>query len=827
MGFLELRSSVKFLNPPDPRRAACVRAAPDRVVFPVEPGLAPSPKPPVRIFLGTEPGQYRAERVFVWSIQQHRDPSRVYEVYLMKDLVGFDRRGWTTGFTNYRFAIPHLAGGRGKAIFNDVDEAYFGDPAGLFDLDLGGHGYLSTSDSETSVMLIDCERMAPLWSLERAQRELKKEILRRTLAVPGIRGDLPPEWTARDEEFEPGRSRLQHWTTLHTQPWRPLPGRFVYQPNPTGHLWFDLERSADAAGYQVFGAERPSARFGELVARLRAAPRTPRAGRPSARDLPAPGGGAPGVEEERASLRARSFLDVGLGWSSQSGAGAPAAGTALHDLAFDGPPASAGPRADGVACQETLEYLSDDDVPWVVDALFERAGRFVYAVVGNDGRSARLADGTRLRSQARAPDWWQGFFEKAGARRPELRWTLVLRGRDRLGRASVRVRRGGVHSEQPPRVWVLSDERPENRVQALALADALGWPWEHKDLAFSGLGRLLGPWLGASRLGLDGARSDRIEPPWPDIVIAAGRRSACVARWIRAQTLGRARLVAVGRDAASPAERFDAAVSPGYSRLWPNPRRIETGLLLTPSGSKRLARVRGGAGAWRAGDASPRLGLLLAGAARRGHLDASSARSLGEALAHRVSGGSVVAALGADAAPEVVSALVDGLGDVGRLYRSGSADPVGALREVADGADRVVVCAGDELALAEAVSAGKPVEVRSGGAPREDLLRRLRRRVVARAHARPVNARGTPRPQQGLEYLCARWIERGWLLPPHDPEEITRQLERDGRVTRFGADAPAAQPPAAREVESVALRVKQRLGYAAPRSGAPEVKSRG
>jgi hypothetical protein len=59
----------------------------------VREGVAPSAKPPVRLFVGTEPAQYRAERVFLWSIEKVRDPSRVYEIYLMKELVGFDRRG--------------------------------------------------------------------------------------------------------------------------------------------------------------------------------------------------------------------------------------------------------------------------------------------------------------------------------------------------------------------------------------------------------------------------------------------------------------------------------------------------------------------------------------------------------------------------------------------------------------------------------------------------------------------------------------------------------------------------------------------------------------
>src|SRR3954447_20475937 len=115
---------------------AGIRAQPECVVLGVREGVAPTPKPPVRIFLGTEAAQYRAERVFFWSIEQARDPGRIYKIHLMKELAGFDRRGWLTGFTNYRFAIPHFAAGSGKAIYNDVDQVYLGDPGELFDVDL-------------------------------------------------------------------------------------------------------------------------------------------------------------------------------------------------------------------------------------------------------------------------------------------------------------------------------------------------------------------------------------------------------------------------------------------------------------------------------------------------------------------------------------------------------------------------------------------------------------------------------------------------------------------------------------------------------------------
>ena len=85
--------------PGDRRKPVLVRLAP-------LPGTTASNKPPVRIFVGTEPAQFRAERVFVWSIKKHRDPARAYEIYLMSDLEGFDRSTWKTGFTQYRYAVP-------------------------------------------------------------------------------------------------------------------------------------------------------------------------------------------------------------------------------------------------------------------------------------------------------------------------------------------------------------------------------------------------------------------------------------------------------------------------------------------------------------------------------------------------------------------------------------------------------------------------------------------------------------------------------------------------------------------------------------------------
>ena len=94
MGFLTQRIIQSVFKRPATIRATQERAEPDVVVLPVRDGVAPCAKPAVRIYLGTETAQYKAERVFIWSIEKVRDPCRVYEIYLMKHLFGFRSRFW-------------------------------------------------------------------------------------------------------------------------------------------------------------------------------------------------------------------------------------------------------------------------------------------------------------------------------------------------------------------------------------------------------------------------------------------------------------------------------------------------------------------------------------------------------------------------------------------------------------------------------------------------------------------------------------------------------------------------------------------------------------
>lgn len=110
------------------------------------------------------------------------------------------------------------------------------------------------------------------------------------------------------------------------------------------------------------------------------------------------------------------------------------------------------------------------------------------------------------------------------------------------------------------KLWTLLGRKAGDNAQVLALADALGWPREDKHISAHSWEIVPHLLFGATLRGIDRRASSGIAPPWPDLVISAGRRNEPVARWIKAQAGGRVRLVHVGRPWARP-ETYDLVVS--------------------------------------------------------------------------------------------------------------------------------------------------------------------------------------------------------------------------------------------------------------------------
>ncbi len=726
------------------------RQAPECLVLEPRSGAPVSDRPPVRIFAGSEPAQHRAERVFVWSIERVRDPGRRYEIHVMKDLAGFSPRRWTTGFTHYRFAIPHFAGARGRAIYNDVDQVYRCDPGLLFDGDLDGCGFRSVRADDTSVMLLDCERMAEHWTLARAQRETKRRLQDRARALPGVWGALDPAWNVRDDERPPAEARLIHYTTLHTQPWRPFPERYAYQTNPVGAVWHALEAEADARGFLLRTCERPSDRYADWWADWQARNEA----QPSEVGREGPG----------------EFL----------------------------PPAPGGPPAEHAREQRVGPWLAEapeDDVPWLLAELCAAARERLVIDLPASVRRQRQRWEDRIRAAARA--------------HPKLGWELMF------GNAR---RRGGAWSgPTPPRVWVLRDDRPGNATQAQGLAESLAWPYESKRLRCSAAARLHNRWLGASLLGIDREASSPLDPPWPDLVIAAGRRSAPVAQWIRERSGGSTRIVMLGRKGGDDAELFDRVVTPSYARLFPHPHRIETDTPLHRVTHEALAKASEEWADRLAEAMPPRIAVLVGGTSGQYRIDPSEARRLGAACADlaRRCGGSLFATTSRRLGAAAADAFCAAIGDIHFLHRWTPDDPANPYLGLLAHADAFVITGDSEAMLAEATSLGRPVAIYP--LPVRASFRRLsafREWVWRRATAKPLGPRGTPRPQRGLERWCGKAIERGFVRPSRDLDRLHAVLFERGAARPFAGSLDLAHGAASDDCAAVASAVREMMGVA-------------
>lgn len=112
-------------------------------------------------------------------------------------------------------------------------------------------------------------------------------------------------------------------------------------------------------------------------------------------------------------------------------------------------------------------------------------------------------------------------------------------------------------------VWVLLGAKHGDNQQLLAIAEAMNRPYRVIPLQFNRAARFPPLVLGTGRLSW---RTEcALQPPWPQAVLAAGRKSVPAARWIRKQSGGRTRLIHVNRPWA-PLAWFDLIVTtPQYA----------------------------------------------------------------------------------------------------------------------------------------------------------------------------------------------------------------------------------------------------------------------
>lgn len=288
-------------------------------------------------------------------------------------------------------------------------------------------------------------------------------------------------------------------------------------------------------------------------------------------------------------------------------------------------------------------------------------------------------------------------------------------------------------SSAPAKVWVLADDNPGHSNQALGLARKLGLPFEVKKMSFnklSGLPPILQP---AGLYGLNDISRRQLVAPWPELVIAAGRRTVPVARWLARQN-SNIRLVQI-MDPRVHRDEFDLIVAPAHDAGCDGSNCITTVGALNNLTHEMLSEA---ASIWKPVFEKlpePRIALMVGGAVGHGRFTVENAKLLGEAanrMAERVSGSLLVSTsrrTGSAQAAAIKQAIT--VPNYWHEWPYGDENPYLGYLAVAD----AIVVTGDSVSmLSDACFTGVPVYV----AAMSDLPEKHRRFQVQLVEKRLV-----------------------------------------------------------------------------------------
>lgn len=264
-----------------------------------------------------------------------------------------------------------------------------------------------------------------------------------------------------------------------------------------------------------------------------------------------------------------------------------------------------------------------------------------------------------------------------------------------------------------PNVWCLLDGRPGNKGQVLGVAEALGHPYTIKEVHYNKTARLPNLVRGTWLLGISAEEKQQFQAPWPDLVIAAGRRLAPLARWIKAQAARDGHTVRlchlmwpeVGINA------FDLIAVPQHDERVLRPNMMETlgaPHMLTKA---KLWNARRDKAYLFLDLPQPRITVLVGGSSRHQAVTRQEMTTLGLRLASfaRQTNGSILVTTSRRTGAEQTQALMKGLADVPHfayLWGDGGENPFMGMLGCADA---VVVTEDSVSMLSEATVTEKPV----------------------------------------------------------------------------------------------------------------------
>lgn len=268
----------------------------------------------------------------------------------------------------------------------------------------------------------------------------------------------------------------------------------------------------------------------------------------------------------------------------------------------------------------------------------------------------------------------------------------------------------GMPGPPEPTCWIVTDGNAGMENQCLGLAEALNLCPQIKRIKLRAPWEWLPPRLGILFNPLSGldARGDMLSPPWPDVLIATGRRTAAICAAIK-RLHGRTITVQI-QNPHLPASCFDLVVAPVHDRL-------QGGNIIATHGAlHRVTRARLDAAAAEfraalAGLPRPLIAVLIGGANGAYRMDGPILREFAEGLRDlaKATGCGFAITPSRRTGAGNIAALREGLAGTPHLIWDG--EPPNPYFGYLGLADAIIVTSDSVNMVSEACAAQKPVYV--------------------------------------------------------------------------------------------------------------------
>ena len=284
-----------------------------------------------------------------------------------------------------------------------------------------------------------------------------------------------------------------------------------------------------------------------------------------------------------------------------------------------------------------------------------------------------------------------------------------------------------------PISWVLTDGKAGDELQAKSVADALGLQPEIRRVAPKAPFVWAMPWGPIDPRERPGAPNSPLAPPFPDILIASGRRAVPYLRFVKKASGGTTYTVFL-KDPRMGPKTADFIWSPDYDRL----RGENVLTTLTPPhrvSAKRIEEARAHPDSRLAHLPHPRVAVLVGGNSRHHHFEEDDVTRLVAELTKVADTGAGLMITASRRTPAALRTALAALAKKhdGFFWIGSGENPYVAMLSLAD---FIVATADSFNMIGEAAATGQPILVfePSGGHPKLDVyMDRLRAHGVVHA----------------------------------------------------------------------------------------------